>query len=106
MEDFKELRNIIDSGLNKDSSHLLIILMEISSMTKSSEKGAELILEFVKYTWFSGSLLPLASIKLKIWNYVQHDLGFDPFNSETVVYFYVMFYFAILWTFNHLSENK
>ena len=74
MEDFKELRNIIDSGLNKDSSHILIILMEISSwpwalftfkfliilMTKSSEKGTELILEFVKYTWFSGSLLPLA----------------------------------------------
>ena len=29
-------------------------------MTKSSEKGTELILEFVKYTWFSASLLPLA----------------------------------------------
>ena len=29
-------------------------------MTKSSEKGTELILEFFKYTWFSGSLLPLA----------------------------------------------
>ena len=29
-------------------------------MTKSSEKGTELILEFVKYTWFSSSLLPLS----------------------------------------------
>ena len=29
-------------------------------MTKFSEKGTELILEFVRYTCFSGSLLPLA----------------------------------------------
>ena len=29
-------------------------------MTKLSEKGTELILEFVKYTQFSGSLLSLA----------------------------------------------
>ena len=29
-------------------------------MTKSSEKGTELTYEFVKHTWFSGSLLPLA----------------------------------------------
>ena len=29
-------------------------------VSESSEKGTELILEFVKYTWFSGSLLPLA----------------------------------------------
>ena len=30
MQKFKEFRNIIDSGLTKDSSHILIILMEIS----------------------------------------------------------------------------
>ena len=65
--------NIIDSDLSKDSSHILIILMEILwpswalfsfklliiLMTKS-RKGTELIFEFVKYTWFSGSLLLLA----------------------------------------------
>ena len=56
------------------SPQMLIILMEISSwpwvlftfrflillITKFSEKGIELILEFVKYTWFSVSLIPLA----------------------------------------------
>ena len=74
MKDFKKFRNIIDSGLNKDSS--LIILIEISScpwalftfkflitlMAKSSEKGTELIPEFVKYTRFSGSSLPLPKV--------------------------------------------
>ena len=29
---------------------------------KLSEKGTELILELVKYTWFSDSLLPLARV--------------------------------------------
>ena len=74
MQEFKEFRNIINSGLTKDSSLIIIILVEISSrpwalltfkflmilMTKLLEKGTELILEIVKYTWFSGSLLPLA----------------------------------------------
>ena len=74
MQEFKEFQNIIDSGLTKDSSQILIITMDMSSRrwalstfnfliistTKSSEKGTELILEFVKYTWFSSSLLPLS----------------------------------------------
>ena len=30
-------------------------------MTKLSEKGTELVLDIVEYTWFSGNLLPLAS---------------------------------------------
>ena len=30
-------------------------------MTKLSEKGTELVLDIVQYTWFSGNLLPLAS---------------------------------------------
>ena len=34
-------------------------------------------------------------LKLKISNYIQHDLGFDPFSPETVLFF-VIFYFAIL----------
>ena len=73
MQEFKEFRNIIDSGLSKDPSNILTFFMDISSwpwvlftikfliilMTKFSEKETELILEFVKYTWFSGSLLPL-----------------------------------------------
>ena len=39
-------------------------------------------------------------------NYIQHDPGFDPLSSETVLSFYVMFYFVNLWTFSLLSENK
>ena len=43
--------------------------------------------------------------KLNIWNYIQHDLGFDPFSSETVLYFcYVLF--CKFMNFNLLSENK
>ena len=45
-------------------------------------------------------------LKLKISDYVQHDLGFDPFSLEAVLYFYVKFYFVNLWTFNPLSENE
>ena len=38
-----------------------LIYIQISYfMTKLSEKGTELILEFVKYTWLSGSLFLLA----------------------------------------------
>ena len=61
--------------------------------------------------------------KLKIWSYIQHDLGFDLFSSETVLYVYVMFYFVnyciiiiiivfckliyvLFCKFNLLSENK
>ena len=67
--------NIMDSGLSKDSSHM--ILMEVSwymwvlfrfkfhiiLMSKLSEKGTELILVFIKCTRFSGSLVPLARDK-------------------------------------------
>ena len=35
-------------------------------------------------------------LKLKISDYVQHDLGFDPFSLEAVLYFYVKFYFVNL----------
>ena len=34
--------------------------------------------------------------KLKIWNYIQHDFGFDLLGSETVSYFYVKLYFVVL----------
>ena len=29
--------------------------------------------------------------KLKIWNFIQHDLGFDPFSPETVLFFMLCF---------------
>ena len=35
--------------------------------------------------------------KLKIWNYIQHDLGFDPFNPET-------FSFFLLYLFRNLMN--
>ena len=90
MEDLKELRNIIDSGLNKDSSHILIILMEISSlpwalltfkfliilMTKSSEKGTELIVEFVKYTCLLKKSFKIFALALKsVTNLLLTDGG-------------------------------
>ena len=42
-------------------------------------------------------------LKLKISNYIQHDLGFDPFSPETVLFF--MLYF-ISQFYELLSGNK
>ena len=42
-------------------------------------------------------------LKLKISNYIQHDLAFDPFSRETVLFF--MLYF-ISQFYELLSENK
>ena len=41
--------------------------------------------------------------KLKTLNYIQHDLGFDPFSPET--YFYVIFYFELLTFYPRINKD-
>lgn len=56
----------------------------------------------------NGLVLNLNAIYVLILNkdmkLYSYELGFDPFNSEKVLYF--MLYFVNLKTFNFLSQNK
>ena len=47
-------------------------------------------------------------LKLKIWNYIQHDLGFDPFSLETVSFFMLCFiseFYELLTFYSRINKD-
>lgn len=75
----------------------------------ASRLKKKLITISLKILLVNGLVLNLNAIYVLILNkdmkLYSYELGFDPFNSEKVLYF-MLFYFVNLKTFNFLSENK
>ena len=75
----------------------------------ASRLKKKLIIISLKILLVNGLVLNLNAIYVLILNkdmkLYSYELGFDPFNSEKVLYF-MLFYFVNLKTFNFLSENK